>query len=80
MSPQEYFKQCQDFDWYYIYSDDHRVYKAGLAKEYILKTLIDNDPSLKPIWDSWAIYHFSGPAWGIPQAPKPELEDYLMPA
>ena len=33
----EYFKQLRYHDWYYNYSDDHRVWKAGSANYDLIR-------------------------------------------
>ena len=73
----EYFNKCRNFDWFYDYSDDYRVYSSGrsamdeLIKEY------ENNPALKPIFDAWHIYNFSGEHFDIAQQPLPVITDYV---
>ncbi len=77
-TPGEFWEQCQSFDWYYLYSDDHRVYKAGKAGEKALLETAERDPHLMEIYEGWVKHMTSGPAFGterLPKPPKPEESD-----
>jgi hypothetical protein len=53
-------KLCQEHDWYYAYSDDHRVWKAGVNADaklrgrysYLCKT--DVKAAAEAIWERYA--------------------------
>ena len=34
---EQFEKACQNFDWFYDFSDDHRVWKAGSQRKEILR-------------------------------------------
>lgn len=34
---EQFEKACQNFDWFYDFSDDHRVWKAGSRRKEILR-------------------------------------------
>lgn len=73
MTPQEFYKLCQAHDWFFVYSDDGSVYRAGEAAEKRLQELVSFQPELKPILVSWSKHMFNGPAWGTEPVPKPEM-------
>jgi hypothetical protein len=76
MNIQEYFEACQQFDWFYDYSDDHRVYTRESANEKKLTDEAELDPIKKNIFNDWSKYMFSGESWRTVKAPKPILENY----
>jgi hypothetical protein len=76
MNIKEYFEACKNFDWYYSFSDDHRVYTRESANEKKLVAEYKNDPIKEKIFKDWSKHVFSGKGWSTAQAPKPELENY----
>jgi hypothetical protein len=76
MNNQEYFEACARFDWYYSFSDDHRVYTRESANEQKLAIEAKTDPIKEKILKDWSKFMFSGKSWGTVRPPKPELEHY----
>ena len=73
MTPEAYLKKLQSHDWYYNYSDDNRVYNAGLAEERDLRAIARTDPELEQLFESYLAFVFSGPTFGIPKQPAPTI-------
>ena len=73
---QEFFDFCEKFDWFYTYSDDGRVYSAGLQQERRLESLIQQNPEFVQIYKDFRAYAYSGKPWGTEKLPKPKLDDY----
>lgn len=73
----DYFNRCASFDWFYDFSDDGRVYRAGRDGEASLEGAAQAFPLFAEIKAAWARYMFSGTEWGLPKARKPRLSDYL---
>lgn len=64
--------QLDRHDWFYNYSDDHRVWSAGLAEESRLRAEAGRIPGGTELYESFAKHHFSGEPWKTPKQPKPE--------
>jgi len=45
-----YYNMLKAFDWYYAYSDDHRVWKAGSDKEDQLRQISRESIEHKKLW------------------------------
>jgi hypothetical protein len=68
MTPRQYWTACRLHDWFYIYSDDPGVYRAGREDQLRIEAMARKDPALKKILDAWHQYHFGcGP---VPTEPK----------
>lgn len=78
MTQKEFFEACERFDWYYAFSDDHRIYKAGVAAAEKLQEEADEDVAKRAIFDAWSQHFFSGEQWGTPKASKPLLVDFNL--
>lgn len=76
MKVKEYFEECMRFDWYYNFSDDGGVWRAGTEAKEKLIAEAETDPVKMKIFGDWNKHMFSGNGWSTPQAPKPELENY----
>lgn len=77
MTKKQYFNKCQNFDWYYDFSDDY--FGVALPGKQAEQQLIDAYmcfPEWKPIYMAWHNYYFSGDDWGIDKAEKPEYNDF----
>ena len=71
MTPREYWTACRLHDWYYSYSDDPGVFRAGVQASYRLIQLKHDRPDLAAIFEAWKDHAInSGP---VPTEPK--LED-----
>lgn len=72
-TPWEFYAQLNQHDWYYHYSDDHRVYQRGCDAEGRLRTIASKDPKLKELYDGFKAHYFSGDGFGSEKAPKPKM-------
>lgn len=52
--PIDVWEACSRHDWYYVMSDDERVFKAGVKAERQLIALCKTDPRFRAVYDSWA--------------------------
>lgn len=74
MDPAVYFSQLEKHDWYYNYSDDHRVWTNGSAQAKRLQAIAQENPILIRMlkdYSNWV--HMPS----VPEVRKPELKDYL---
>ena len=73
MTLTEFYDVLNSFDWYYDFSDDHRVWKRGESgKAKILAMITEGGKEFKDLYDGFVAHHFSGPSWNTDKAPKPE--------
>ena len=72
MTLQEFYDQCERHDWYYDYSDDNRVWEAGLASLGSLQAAAKESPAHQALLDAFNAHQFTGKPWGNEKAPKPE--------
>jgi hypothetical protein len=56
MNTEQFFNACKNFDWYYNYSDDHRVWRSGEAASKQLLEESKTDPIKSKIYTDWCIY------------------------
>jgi hypothetical protein len=64
------------FDWYFKYSDDHRVWERGHRASGLLKAIAQHRGAMfETLMAAWSKHHFTGNPWGDPKAPKPPMED-----
>lgn len=68
MTPRQYWTACRLHDWFYMYSDDPGVYRAGREDQLRIEVMARQDPALKKIFDAWHRHRFDcGP---VPTEPK----------
>ncbi|CAM0016776.1 hypothetical protein MYOV011v1_p0279 [Vibrio phage 6E35.1a] len=72
----QFFHDCSKFDWYYNYSDDHRVWTRGERESKALQARSRANSVTTAIYEAWSKYMFTGPNYGNERAPKPKWEDY----
>jgi hypothetical protein len=72
MTLAEFYDRCAAFDWFYDYSDDHRVWQRGCAAHDVLRAESARDPAKREIYQAWRRHMFGGPEWGTQKAPCPE--------
>jgi len=72
VSLQDYYNLLLWHDWFYMYSDDGRVYRKGEAEKARLEALAKQSPEHKALLEGFHKYHFSGKPWNTEQSPKPE--------
>jgi hypothetical protein len=73
----EYFNWCQRFDWFYDWSDDFRVYSSGRSIQQDLIKQYEIYPYLRPIYEAWKQYNFSGKEFGTEKCLVPHIEDFI---
>jgi hypothetical protein len=61
MTLQEFYDQLVAHDWYYHFSDDGRVYRAGLDNERRLLALASENDGFKSLYDQYRDHVQSGP-------------------
>lgn len=71
MDLNEYYDELCHHDWFYSYSDDHRVWKRGHSREAFLRAIAQESEEHKRLWEQFNNYAFSGPGFGTEKAPKP---------
>lgn len=79
MALSEYNKQLAAHDWYYVMSDDHRVYKKGRKSAIHIEQLSRISDNHASLYKSHQQFHFSGPHFNKPQAPRPKLAFWWCP-
>lgn len=79
ISLSDYFRRLEQADWYYDFSDDHRVWSRGSVQMAELRGLSDQSPQHKLMWSAWHDHMFGGPTWGRPEVPRPVLDNYKEP-
>lgn len=67
----ELWDQLNQHDWFYQYSDDIRVYRAGNSDRERLSALSKTIPGGPELLEAFTKHHFSGEPWSTPKAPKP---------
>ena len=77
----EFWMICQGHDWYYAYSDDHRVYQAGYSAEQWINAIADaNGRDYLTLLTEWR-NHKSYPAdYAMPAIPQPIEYRYRLTA
>ena len=71
VSLKSYWDMLNAHDWYYDYSDDHSVWKAGLANKQRLRALADDSVDHKEMCTGFEKHYFSGEVFGTLKLPKP---------
>lgn len=72
MSIEEYYKKLEQHDWFYNYSDDHRVWLRGVEQRKELQALCQENDVLTKMYGQYAVY-MDNPR----ELRKPLIEDYL---
>lgn len=72
MQPAEFWDACDGFDWYFEYSDDHRVWRNGTDRRAQLVADAPAGSENRKIFDGFQQHHFSGEAFGTKKIDKPE--------
>lgn len=76
MTIKEYYKELENHDWYYSFSDDDTMYKRGYENELKLKKMAENLEKYQNLYAAFSAYKFSGNAWGTKRKLKPKLKDF----
>jgi hypothetical protein len=74
VSIEEYYHMLERHDWFYNYSDDHRVWKAGAAAtERLIAIANQKGGRYQSMYSAYKAHIFSGEQWGTEKQAKPEL-------
>ncbi len=71
----QFFHDCAGFDWFYEFSDDHKVWVRGNRELSQLKSRITSERR-SLIYEAWCRHMFSGPNFGKDVVPRPQWEDF----
>jgi len=66
----EYFKQLRYHDWYYNYSDDHRVWKAGSANYDLIRDKSKENVIYKRMYNEFT-------KWMNSERELPVIEEFI---
>ncbi|QZI94431.1 hypothetical protein MelnitzEXVC044M_150 [Methylophilales phage Melnitz EXVC044M] len=66
----EYFKQLRYHDWYYNYSDDHRVWKAGSANYDLIRDKSKENLTYKRMYNEFM-------KWMNSERELPVIEEFI---
>ena len=66
----EYFKQLRYNDWYYNYSDDHRVWKAGSANYDLIRDKSKENVTYKRMYNEFT-------KWMNSERELPVIEEFI---
>jgi hypothetical protein len=73
MSLIEFYDNLNKFDWFFAFSDDHRVYTAGIKRRAELLSIArKNGTKYEEMFKAFSNHHFSGKPWNTEKQPKPE--------
>lgn len=67
----QYWDMLNAFDWFYSWSDDGRVTKAGWEQEQKLKAIGGQSSEFHQLFEAFASHKFSGTCFGRPDVAKP---------
>lgn len=66
-----FYRLLEKHDWYFEFSDDHRVWTDGQSElESIERYAKTSDKHMK-LYEDYKRHMFTGKLWGNEQAPKP---------
>ena len=71
MNIEQYFAECSRMDWFYDYSDDHRVWTAGNERDRELGRIANGSPILEKIYRDFRYRYTRG------EIERPQLIDYI---
>jgi hypothetical protein len=69
---ESFYNRVEHADWFYEMSDDHSVWERGCNQFGKLQAEANGNAEKEKILKDWTEFHYSGEAFGKPQAPKPE--------
>lgn len=74
----EYYEMLKRHDWYFDFSDDHKVWEEGIANIRLLRAIAEaNGADYKRMFDGFKQAYFSGAPWGTAKVEIPRLNDYI---
>ena len=68
MNLKDYYDMLEKHDWYYSYSDDHKVWMRGNKAQDLLEELAEESEEFKDLYENYMAHVFNG-------EPKPEVEN-----
>lgn len=68
----EYYDELEQHDWFFEYSDDNRVWRAGVNNRNKLIEMSKESEEHKTLYDGFYRFHFSGPSFGTIKNIKPK--------
>lgn len=68
----DFWDMLNSHDWYYDWSDDHRVWQAGRTVKEKLVLISGQSDTHKALYDGFTSHYFSGDAWHTEKKQKPE--------
>lgn len=68
----DYYDLLARHDWYYSFSDDGRVWRAGVVAEKELQRIALESDAHGALLAGFRDHYFSGKPWGTEKAPMPE--------
>lgn len=72
MSLSDYYDLLAQHDWYFSYSDDGRVYRAGVASLRTLREIARESEEHQELYLAFQRHYFSGAQWGTEKQALPE--------
>ena len=70
---QEFYALLERHDWYYDWSDDHRVWRKGTRERNILESLAkENGPEYQTLLEQYRKYMFKANTEQISKPARPE--------
>jgi hypothetical protein len=73
ISLSDFYSQLQRHDWFYNFSDDNRVFRAGDADAKRLKQVAtSNGPEYISLLEAYRAAKYSGQPWGTEQKSLPD--------
>lgn len=71
MTLAQFYEALLHHDWYFAFSDDAGVCRAGEHAEKKLELIATQSPEHRALYDGFTRHYFSGPAWKTEQTPLP---------
>ncbi len=68
----EFYELLEKHDWYYMYSDEYRVWKKGEEEASTIQQIVKQSEEHRKLLEEYSKHMFSGPQWGTEKGPKPE--------
>lgn len=71
-SLQTFWDMLESFDWYFEFTDDHEVWKAGHDAQARLDAIATQSKKHATLYEKFRQHKFSGGEFNIAQKPKPK--------
>jgi hypothetical protein len=72
MTLSEFYDALTSHDWYYMYSDDGRIYRRGSDCEKELRAISTESDQHRHLFEAYRNHVFSGRTFGTEPAPRPD--------